>query len=229
MSVTASAAPAVVGSPAPAVEPSPSSEAALRVMADLPDINDFSEDQLRALSGCVLHALCDAYGAPSSCTQESTTKEICVTYLRKNVMGRNIPWMPLLAAFKKKQRDSFQDFFDRQNEVHRHLKTEQQSIRDASDFLATIASGPDATGSLQFPATERKLTPQMEFLAEAFVCDMENLEDLADVLPKSAQEILEDFLKGFADRQSAPNAALQEDAEHTGYAFIVFFCLCVLY
>ena len=88
-------------------------------VADLPDINDFSEEKIQELSACVLRALCVAHGAPSSCTQEHTAKEVSVLYLKNHILGRNLPWSPRLAAFKQMQRVSFEGFFDRQNAVHR--------------------------------------------------------------------------------------------------------------
>jgi hypothetical protein len=119
-----------------------------RSVTDLPDINSFSEEETRALSDCVLRALCDAHGAPSAYTNENANKEFCVTYLKRNVMGKNIPWIPRLSAFKQRQRDSFHEFFERQNDVHRRLKTEQQRIREESDFQATIAPDLEAAPSL---------------------------------------------------------------------------------
>ena len=86
-------------------------------VADLPDINDFSEEKIQELSACVLRALCVAHGA--LWTQENTPKEVLVLYLKNHVLGRNLPWSPRLAAFKQMQRVSFEGFFDRQNAVHR--------------------------------------------------------------------------------------------------------------
>jgi hypothetical protein len=200
-------------------------------MADLPDINSFSEEETRALSVCVLRALCDAHGAPSAYTNEQpTTKEFFVTYLKRNVMGKDIPWIPRLSAFKQRQRDSFHEFFEHQNDVHRRLKIEQQRIRQESDFLASIAADVEAAPSISFPAIERLVTRQEAILNEEFVCEMEaQSENLADLLlPKSATEILQDFLNGFMDRESAPGAAQQEDAVHTRYACIIFLSVCAV-
>jgi hypothetical protein len=194
-------------------------------MADLPDISLFTESDTRALSVCVLRALCDAYGAPKKCTHSKSRSTDCVVWLNENVIGKHLSWPDIHQAFLKKQRAAFDEFFAKQLEVHTHFKVQQQRIREEAGMLASIAALVDSAVEVSPPPAERFVSSAEKVLEEVFLRELEeSAAAVADqALPRSASMIVQDFLAGFNARKSAPGAALQEDAVISGCVLLSFF------
>ena len=95
-------------------------------MAGLPDITSHSVDDTKALGGCVLRALCVAYGAPHKLQMPLGSNEERVQFLHEHVVGQEFSWTEKhLQAFIAKQRDSWNEVLQHHHEVLQGLKTQR--------------------------------------------------------------------------------------------------------